>query len=347
MKAFKKIISGILALALLVSSLPIIAFADGETAESTEEYRISNQYMSFGFNKKTGGFAIETAEGNPKKKLDDNIPLLYSEDKERSNGTSFITVRIDGKDYIFGQDYGFFGLDSSMGDIVVSEDGRRIDIPWTIKNIKVVLTAALSNNDDTDTTGNVGLSFKVINESDTDSNVGIRILLDTAVGNTIDAPYFVVDAKSEATLCETEYSGDDVPQQIRAVDSLTDPSRLAYILTKAEGWSGGQKPSRVIVGHWANLANTRYDYDPDPYCDFTNYSNTYRVPDSAAALYWDSRTVAKSGGAYSAELLYGVGNFSSTASKAPMWISISRRKELSLSMQLLMKRRTKTMVSLM
>ena len=30
---------------------------------------------------------------------------------------------------------------------------------------------------------------------------------------------------------------------------------------------------KIIVGHWANLANTRYDYVPDENCDFSNYSN--------------------------------------------------------------------------
>ena len=99
MKIFKKAVSCILILTFLLSLFPISSFA-----EESDEYRISNDYLSFMFNQKTGGFAIETAEGNPYKVLDNNIPLLYSEDKERSNGTSFITVRIGDKDYIFGQD---------------------------------------------------------------------------------------------------------------------------------------------------------------------------------------------------------------------------------------------------
>ena len=139
MKIFKKAVSCILILTFLLSLFPASAFA-----EESDEYRISNDYLSFMFNKKTGGFAIETAEGNPHKVLDNNIPLLYSEDKERSNGTSFITVKIGDKDYVFGQDYGFFGIDSSLGTIEVKENGRLIEIPWTIKGITVTLWQRLT-----------------------------------------------------------------------------------------------------------------------------------------------------------------------------------------------------------
>lgn len=54
---------------------------------------------------------------------------------------------------------------------------------------------------------------------------------------------------------------------------------MSYIITKV--WNSGTTSNKVILGHWANPANTRYD-SPDEYCDFTNYSNSYRIPDSAS-----------------------------------------------------------------
>ena len=60
MRIFKKAVSCILILTFLLSLFPVSSFA-----EESDEYRISNEYLSFMFNKKTGGFAIETAEGNP------------------------------------------------------------------------------------------------------------------------------------------------------------------------------------------------------------------------------------------------------------------------------------------
>ena len=323
MKAFKRIISSMLALVMFVSIFPLGVFAEGE---NDNIYSITNGYLTYSFNADTGGFAIETEEGNPKKILDNNIPLLYSDDKERSNGTSFITVRIGNKDYIFGQDYGFFGMSSHLDTPVVSEEGRLITIPWTIKGVTVTLKIALGTDENNDITGNAGISFEVTNNSGIEEDISVRLLLDTALGNEIDAPYFVVDEAIRPTMTETEFSGDDVPSQIRCVDSLANPTKLAYILTK--GWNGGSEANRIIVGHWANLANTRYTYTADNYCDFTNYSNDYREPDSAAAIYWENRTVA-SGGSYTGEMLYGVGNFSNDKDDATQINITAGRVELS------------------
>lgn len=302
MNIFKKLISYALVLSMLIGVLtPCIA-----GAEEQNIYSISNGYLTYTFHADTGGFAIETAEGNPKKSLDNNIPLLYSEDKARSNGTSFVSVRIDDKDYVFGQDYGFFGLSSTLGTPVVSEEGRLLTVPWTINGVTVKMKVALGTDENTDTLGNAGFSFEVSNASGKTSDISVRLMLDTALGNDTDAPYVVADTDIVPTMTEKKFSGDEVPQQLRCVDSLSNPSKLAYVITK--GWSGGIEPSSVIVGHWANLANTRFDYKPDEYCDFTNYSNAYKTPDSAVAVYWEKKAVPN-GGSFSAESLYGVGNF--------------------------------------
>ncbi|UKI36666.1 MAG: hypothetical protein L6V93_22930 [Clostridiales bacterium] len=36
----------------------------------------------------------------------------------------------------FGQNYAFFGIDSSLGTVKVSNEQRLIEIPWTIKRNK-------------------------------------------------------------------------------------------------------------------------------------------------------------------------------------------------------------------
>lgn len=66
MKAFKRIISSMLALVMFVSIFPLGVFAEGE---NDNIYSITNGYLTYSFNADTGGFAIETEEGNPKKLL--------------------------------------------------------------------------------------------------------------------------------------------------------------------------------------------------------------------------------------------------------------------------------------
>ena len=303
MKTLRKITSLLLSLLMVVSVISPTVFAEDSV------YSITNGYLTYAFNAATGGFSIETVEGNPKKVLDNDMPLLYREDADRSNGTSFITVRIDGKDYVFGQDYGFFKINSSLGTPVVSDEGRLLTVPWTIDGVTVTLKVALGTDATTsaNTLGNAGIGFDVENKSGKARDVSVRLMLDTSLGNDIDAPYFVLGESIRPTLTESEFTGADVPSQIRCVDSLSTPKRLSYILM--QDWNGGKTPSKVILGHWANLANTRYEYTPDSFCDFTNYSNKYKTPDSAAALYWECGSLAD-GGAYGAEVLYGVGNFS-------------------------------------
>ncbi len=315
MKLMKKLVVWLLTVSMLASVLPIGVFA-----ADTDEYSITNGYLTYTFNGKTGGFSIETAEGHPQKALDNDIPLLYKEDKTRSNGTSFTSVRIDDKDYVFGQDYGFFGMASELKTPVVSEEGRLITIEWTIHGITVIKKVALGTDMNSDITGNTGISYEVKNNSGESHNVGIRLLLDTALSNSIDAPYVVVDEAITPTFVETEFAGEYVPAQIRNVDSLSNPKVMSYLITK--GWEGGIEPNKIIVGHWANMANTRYDYTPDKYCDFTNYSNLHKEPDAATAIYWEQADLA-AGSSFKGETLYGVGNFSSGSEDGNVGINIT------------------------
>lgn len=314
MNIFKKILCGILSAAALSSALPA-AYAENENI-----YSITNGYLSYSFNAKTGGFSIETDEGNPKKQLDNKIPLLYKEDGSQSGGTSFTSVRIGKKDYVFGQDYGFFGSASKLDAPEISSGGRLMTTKWTINNIEIIQKVALGQDANTDTIGNTGISYEVVNNSGKEETVGIRLMLDTALGNDIDAPYVAVDNSITPVLVETEFTGEELPQQVRNLDSLTNPTKLSYLILK--GWNGGIAPNRLTVGHWANLANTKYDYTPDKYCDFTNYSNKHRTPDSAAAIYWDNQTVAP-GESVTVEALYGIGNFSEDKSTDSIGIDIS------------------------
>ncbi len=285
-----------------------------------DEYSIANDYIKFTFNARTGGFSIETIDGHPQKSYDNNIPLLYKEDANRSNGTSFTTIRINGKDYIFGQDYGWFGINSKLHEPVVSNDGRLLTIRWDILDYTVIQNVAISLDENNPLCGNVGISYTVINNSKKDGKVGIRLLLDNALSSSIDAPYVMINQISP-TIVETEYVGD-VPQQIRYMDSLSSPDKMAYAIL--DGWSGQTDimVDRVIVGHWVNLANTRYDYVPDPNCDFSNYSNEYLVPDTATAFYWSERPL-KAGESRVAEMLYGIGNFGSEMKEQRLGISLN------------------------
>lgn len=300
----KRWISLVLSILLVVSAVPVQTAAQTD-GESGRVYTISNRYLSYSINTQTGGFAITTAEGHPDKRYDNDLPLLYQA-AEGCAETSFVTVRIDGKDYIFGRDYGLFGLRTSLSTPVISNEGRLLELTWTLDDYAVTQRVALSADEDNALTGNVGVSYAVTNRSGKAADVGVRILFDASLGNDVDAPYVTADADVRPVMTEKRFSGDGMPNQLRAVDSLSNAVKASYLFF--DGWNVAYSADSVIVGHWANLADTRYAYTPDPYCSFNDYSNVYRVPDTAYAVYWDEKPLAVGETRY-AELLYGVGNF--------------------------------------
>jgi len=319
MLIYNKLKRGI-AMALLVTMLFTAASFPASANTVGADYSIANEFMKYSINSKTGGFSIETINGHPQKAFDNNLPLLYREDASRSNGTSFTTIRLDGKDYIFGQDYGWFGIDSKLYEPVVSEQGRLLTIAWDIKGYTVTQKVSISVDPNNSRAGNIGISYDVKNNNAKAGTVGIRLLLDNALGAQLDAPHVLVDP-TQPTIVEAEYSGENLPQQIRYVDSLTSSDKMAYAILS--GWSGNKDVNvdKVIVGHWINLANTRYDYTPNPSVDFTNYSNKYQVPDTATAYYWSEKSL-EPGQARISEMLYGIGNFSEQTQQKNISIGI-------------------------
>ncbi|MEA4846987.1 MAG: S-layer homology domain-containing protein [Clostridiaceae bacterium] len=303
MKLMKKALAFILAFAVLTAGMPLEAFAQGETQAAVS---IDNGYIRYSINKKTGGFSIATLAGHPQKSFDNNIPLLFKEDVN-STETSFTTVRIDGKDYVFGQDYGLFGMASKLYDPVVNSKEKTIITKWEIKDIEVTQKVAISGDLNNDLAGNAGIAYEIKNKGASAKKVGIRTLLDTALGD-LDAPYFMAGFETTPTVTEKEFKGSELPDQIRGVDSVAQPKVMSYAILK--GWSAGAAPDRVIAGHWCSLANTRYDYTPNKSLDFSNYSSTYRTPDSALAFYWSEKSLEPDA-LRKSEFLYGIGNFSS------------------------------------
>ena len=319
MKKIIKVISLLLVFTMLVSVLPVNMAA----AATPTVYTINNGYIQYSINTETGGFSIATLTGHPQKKYDDNKTLLYKGD---GTETSFTTIRIDDVDYIFGQDYGFLGMNSKLDQPIINYNENSISTKWSITTkkgtVSITQKVMISSDPNNDLCGNAGVGYTVQNLGQP-AKIAIRTLLDSAIGN-LDAPYLVKDADLIPTIFEKEYStsNGDLPTQIRGMDNTLNPTAMSYVLLK--GWTQSQAatPTRAIIGHWANLVNTRFEYTPDNNCEFVNYSNAYKTPDSAVALYWDGKTIAKNA-TMSAEFLYGIGNFSSQLSESEVNIDMN------------------------
>lgn len=333
MKLYQRIISICMSLLLLLGALPMQVMAAELKEASEDTVSMSNKYIKVIVNKKNGRFAIRTADGQPLRKNDQNTTLTFDEDD-----TSFTTFRIKSGDYkgeyIFGNGYELSGgnnLKSSLSEpkITTADDGTKtMTTTWTLtlgdkKTIVIDQKIRLNASEKTDTSGMVFVDYDVKNSTGAQIDVGTRVLLDTKVGAN-DGPAYQNGTTQEQVI-ETEKALTDTAIQnyymLRDSGSFTNPlatSVYAYgfnnvgndFTTVERANSGtsdlGNLVDRIVVGHWAHLANAKFDVDPISSLNFTTNTNDYGTADSAIAYFWNDESI-QSGKSQSYRVVYGLG----------------------------------------
>lgn len=324
MRAIRKYVVLLLSI-ILFSSLPLSVLAEELGGSRTTV--LSNAYIKVTVDNATGRFGIRTVEGQPIRKKDQQVDLMFHGDDPE---TSFTTFRIDGTDYIFGNPYKFgANLFSEITPpvIVKNSDGtQQIETVWTIKGVAVKQIIMLyANTTDKVNSGNVNVRYEVVNRSGADVQLGTRMLLDTAVGGN-DGPAFQVgtaykaplqverrlthNPENDSSIAEAERNLYKVPAYWVMKDKLdlSDPLATNVMAYGFNNFSeaGIHIVDEMVVGHWNRMANTKWDYTVNPNLDFTTDTNDFGSADSAVAFYWNPSTIA-AGGAQSFETVYGLG----------------------------------------
>ncbi|MFD2875436.1 hypothetical protein ACFTAO_04790 [Paenibacillus rhizoplanae] len=112
-----------IAAAIILSMLFTFASFPVHADASNADYSIANEFMKYSINsKKTGGFSIETIDGHPqKKRLTTTFRFFIRKIRqgamEHPSQPFVSTERI----LFFGQEYGWFGIDTKLHEPVVSE----------------------------------------------------------------------------------------------------------------------------------------------------------------------------------------------------------------------------------
>ena len=187
---WKRALSGALAVAVMATAAPgVLAYAaEAQTRENADNLELSDGYLSVSMSTENGGFLVNTEEGDKLNKSDNNKNLLYPAADYDTSYTSVRVTRTDGstEDYVFGRDYGFFGLDSS--DVEVSKEGNTLKAQWSVKDLTMVQTLSLRDQNSAQH-GMVSISYQVSTDRDDVENVKLRLMLDTALGNQDWATY--------------------------------------------------------------------------------------------------------------------------------------------------------------
>lgn len=304
--------------------------------------QIDNGVIKVTADKQTGRFIAETVSGIPNKVSDDNQDLLYASRFEGPE-TSYTSVRIDGKDFIYGNSYGFLGMEGHYVTApYIDYETNSIVSEWSIMSTVIRQTLTLKTNAKLPSIGNIYVSYEIVNKADTAKSVGIRMLLDTKIG-TVDSPALTVPGGG-FIYKETEYIGDEIPSVWYAYNQYITPQIIAVGGVSGEGLT---KPDKLQFAAWGDVSQTRWDYTVDtgkaiievlvdglPYDGANgtypdNSTVIYSSMDSSAVMYWNPAELAP-GEKKTISTAYGVGDASEKQESPSYSISLQGTDKLNM-----------------
>ena len=203
--------------------------------------------------------------------------------------TSYTTVKIDGEFHRFE-----LGTQSIPPTIVRDQSGEPIGV-FTSANFGEVEVSQLVSIAQNPATGGqqdaARISYTIENVSPNQAthDVGIRLFIDTRVGNSENPTFFV---EGRAVTTETDY-GVNAPD----VFTVQNPTVSSQAAAGAMGEQfGNVRPGRFIIGSSAGLAESPWNYQ----------ASGQQINDSAFAAYWETFQVPP-GSTTTYFMTYGLG----------------------------------------
>jgi hypothetical protein len=234
----------------------------------------------------------------------------------RTNST---ILRIDGKEHVFGvtggkwdtreENSGRYGGKKSVW-LFSDTRGPKVEVTQLVEIIPgepVEYTkdrSKLKRFLDT-----VRVRYIMENKGAADTQVGLRMLLDTLIGDNDGVP-FTVPGRSGLVDSMAEFpTAKDVPDFIQVLENadLKNPGVVAFLNLKLGGTV--EAPSRVLLTQWPGrtMPITSWDIPLRPF-------NGPPEPDSAVVMYWNEQAL-KTGGKREVGFSYGLGGLSVSTNK--------------------------------
>ncbi|MBO8140991.1 MAG: cellulosome anchor protein [Firmicutes bacterium] len=276
---------GMLILALALAGSP--ALAQEVQTRSGDSFVLENEFIAIVVNARnedTGRFSVNTTGGDPEREGDERMPLIYGTENPPGPWTSYTTVRIDGRDYVFGGQTGKrAGRTGQYGQMVeppTFHEGREIRTAFRMGDILVTQVISIAKGITTGNPDTARIEYVVANEGSQTRTVGLRIMLDTMLGANDGAPFQV---SGQALTADHGFRHEAIPDYFQAFDSLANPRVVSQGTLRAFDTT---VPDEVYFSNWGSLADGIWDFDFSPGRDFTRVGEGFEL-DSAVALYWD------------------------------------------------------------
>jgi hypothetical protein len=239
-----------------------------------------------------GRFGLLCLSGNPDDSTDDGKRLTFSPEGKTNN----TRVMVDGRAPIFG---------GSQGETIESWHAGPLEstvMDWSYRDVRVRQSLRLVAGDVSRRVDTVRVSYELTNNGSKTRQVGLRVMLDTLIGDNDGVP-FIVPGREGIVTRTLDMSGGEVPDFVRSLErpSLSSPGVIVDLNLVPQ--EGEPRPSELLLSHWPG-AEAGWSY-PRP-ASF--------VDDTAVAIYYVPRAL-EPGQTRRIGFGYGLGTISSTATR--------------------------------
>jgi hypothetical protein len=212
--------------------------------------------------------------------------------------TNILMVRIDGMDYIFG-DTKKGKWSPKQGPLGGGKVGQKS--VWVCQGVSVTQAVEIVKSK-TGMPDTALITYQLENKGEEARKVGLRLLLDTYVGENDGTPFAVV-GKKKLIEDQADFKGKNVPEAVQVMEKadLDEPGVVAYFTLKPGGKVQG--PDRFSITHWQQDKLASWDV---PVQDIDG--------DSAVVLYWNAQDL-EAGGSRTVGFGYGGGVLSGAGAK--------------------------------
>ncbi len=232
---------------LLIFLIPVIASA----------LTVANENLELKIYETNGRFSLYSLGEDGKK------TALFL---DRDPRTTLLTLLVGNKTYSMG--------DSFEYRQTIEELDSGVEIVWKSRAYTVRERLLLSATELT-------VRISVENNSETTVNMGIRVLLDTSLGE--DGNHFYADG------IMIEKETDFVWAAPEEIESIEEGNASLVITLNGRGITD---PDRVVLANWKRLTDDSWTFEANQNRDFSLLP--YSVDDSAVAIYYDPTAVEPS-----------------------------------------------------
>jgi hypothetical protein len=272
-------------------------------------------------------------------KQPDRLKRLTFDEWGRTNNT---VVRVDGKEFLFGQPPGTWI--EMKGKLEGERAGRPRDglsSSWWLPDsrIKVTQEVEIVPGEQSHRLDTCLVRYTVENRDTRDHRVGIRFLLDTYIGANDGVPFII---PGESGLCDSMKRFDGpkaVPDFIQAQEKgdLREPGTVAYLQFRIG--ENIESPEKVTLGGWPNAELRQFNYPSAmsqltmwdvPFLSMKDLDGFARrigkraAYDSAVTMYWEERPLAPNKSRL-VGFTYGLGNVDTAESEGHLLLTVGGR----------------------